>query len=64
MVQRGGLVSLKVLPNVQQITIQPIIEYSVEKGATFYTDKYNIYNKLTSWGYVHKTMNHREGEYD
>ena len=32
-VQRGGLVSLKVLPNVQQITIQPIIESCVEKGS-------------------------------
>ena len=68
MVQRGGLVSLKVLPNVQQITIQPIIESVVEKRATFYTDEYNraafrIYNKLTSWGYEHKTVNHGEGEY-
>ena len=63
MVQRGGLVSLKVLPNVQQITIQPIIKSTVEKGATFYTDEYNIYNKVTSWGYEHKTVNHGEGEY-
>lgn len=63
MVQRGGLVRLKVLPNVQQITIQPIIESTVEKGATFYTDEYNIYNKVTSWGYEHKTVNHGEGQY-
>lgn len=62
-VQRGGLVSLKVLPNVQQVTIQPIIESTVEKGATFYTDEYNIYNRVTSWGYEHKTVNHGEGEY-
>ena len=62
-VQRGRLVSLKVLPNVQQITIQPIIESCVEKGSTFFTDEYNIYNKITSWGYGHKTVNHGEGEY-
>ena len=61
--QRGGLVSLKVLPNVQQVTIQPIIESTVEKGATFYTYEYNIYNRVTSWGYEHKTVNHGEGEY-
>ena len=59
-VQTGGLVSLKVLPNVQQVTIQPIIESTVEKGATFYTDEYNIYNRR---GYEHKTVNHGEGEY-
>ena len=63
MVQRGGLVSLKVLPNVQQITIKPIIESGVEKGSIFYTDEYNIYNKVSSWGYGHKTVNHGEGEY-
>jgi len=63
MVQRGGLVSLKVLPNVQRITIKPIIEAHVEKGSTFYTDEYNIYNKVASWGYEHKTVNYGEGEY-
>jgi transposase len=50
MVQRGGLVNLKVLPNVQQKTIKPIIESGVEKGSTFYTDEYNIYNKVGLWG--------------
>lgn len=28
-----------------------------------YTDEYNIYNKLTEWGYSHKTVHHAEKEY-
>ena len=63
MIQRNGLVSLKVLPNVQQKTIEPIIENQVEKGTIFYTDEYNIYNNIQSLGYTHKTVNHGEGEY-
>ena len=63
MIERGGLVSLRVLPNVQQKTIEPIIASQVEKGAIFYTDEYNIYNNIQSLGYTHKTVNHGQGEY-
>ena len=63
MVQRGGEVILKMLPNVQQTTIQPIIEASVAKGSLIYTDEYNIYSRLPQWGFGHKTVNHSEGEY-
>jgi transposase-like protein len=63
LVERGGLVSLRVLPNVKQKTIQPIIEACVEKGATFYTDEYNIYGQVEQWGYSHKVVNHGQGEY-
>ncbi|MDZ7936179.1 MAG: IS1595 family transposase [Emticicia sp.] len=63
MIERGGLVSLRVLPNVQQKTIEPIIESQIEKGTVFYTDEYNIYNNVASLGYTHKTVNHGEGEY-
>ena len=62
-VERGGCVSLQVLPNIQQVTIKPVIEAVVTQGATFYTDEYNIYNKVTDWGYTHKTVNHGAGEY-
>ena len=36
---------------------------SVRERATFYTDEYNIYNKVASWGYTHKVVNHGQGEY-
>ena len=54
---------IRLLENVQQTTIQPIIEKVVAKGSLIYTDEYNIYNKLEQWGYQHKTVCHSSGEY-
>ena len=63
MVQRGGEVIFKMLPNVQQATIEPIIKASVAPGTLVYTDEYNIYSRLVKWNYAHKTVNHSAGEY-
>jgi transposase-like protein len=63
MIQRGGEVVLKMLDNVQQKTIEPIIRATVASGTLIYTDEYNIYNRLTQWGFDHKTVNHSIGEY-
>ncbi len=63
MIQRGGQVVLKMLANVQQTTIKPIIETSVAKGALIPTDEYDIYARLRAWGYEHKTVCHGRGEY-
>jgi len=63
MIQRNGEVVIKMLPNVQQVTIKPIIEKVVKVGSQVFTDEYNIYNRLSEWGYHHKTVNHSQGEY-
>jgi transposase len=63
MVERGGAVCLRVLPNVKQKTIRPLIESCAAKGSLFHTDEYNIYDKPGSWGYQHKVVNHGQGEY-
>ena len=63
MIQRGGQVVLKMLANVRQVTIKPIIEASVAKGALIHTDEYDIYARLPQWGYAHKTVCHGRGEY-
>ena len=62
MVQRGGQVALQMLENVQQVTIRPLIKTIVAVGTQIYTDEYNIYHRLKSWGYKHKTVNHSQGE--
>jgi transposase len=62
-IQRGGQVMLRMLANVQQTTIQPIIEATVAKGSLIYTDDYDIYARLPAWGYPHKTVCHGQGEY-
>jgi transposase-like protein len=63
MIERDGPVVIQMLPNVQQETIHPIIEKTVAKGSTVYTDEYTIYTKLPGLGYEHKTVCHGCGEY-
>ncbi len=61
--QRGGQVVLRMLANVQQRTIKPIIKATVIKGTLVHTDEYSIYARLPAWGYRHKTVCHGRGEY-
>ena len=63
MIQRNGEVSVHMLSNVQQVTIEPIIKKSIIDGSLIFTDEYNIYSRLKTWGYEHKTVNHGKGEY-
>jgi transposase len=63
MIQRGGRVVLRMLPNVRQATIEPIITCFVAGGTLINTDEYDIYARLTEWGYRHKTVCHGRGEY-
>lgn len=63
MVQRGGELIMRMLPNVQQVTIKPLITRYIAKKTLIYTDEYNIYNKLEDWEYNHKTVCHSKYEY-
>jgi transposase len=51
------------LANVKQATIKPIIMARVAAGALINTDEYDIYARLTEWGYGHKSVCHARGEY-
>jgi len=62
-VQRGGNLVVRLLENVRQKTIKPLFEKFAEPNSLIYTDEYNIYNRLTEWGYEHKTVCHSKGEY-
>ena len=63
LIQRNGEVVIRMLSNVQQTTIKPLITSMVAPGSLIYTDEYNIYYRLPEWGYEHKTVNHSAGEY-
>ena len=63
MIERGGQVVLRVLEDVQQKTIKPIIEKFIKPGSLVNTDEYDIYGRLVEWGYEHKTVCHSHGEY-
>ena len=54
---------LRMLPDVRRVTIRPVIEATVAKGALVHTDEYDIYARLEERGYGHKTVCHARGEY-
>jgi transposase-like protein len=63
MIQRTGEVVIRMLANVQQATIGPLIRRTIAPGAAVYTDEYDIYARMTEWGYEHHTVCHAAGEY-
>jgi transposase len=46
MLQRGGAVVIRMLENVRQATIGPLIERTIAKGTLVYTDEYDIYSRM------------------
>src|SRR5918997_900436 len=54
---------MRMLADVRQKTIQPVIETVVTEGALVHTDEYGTYARLPAWGYRRKTVRHGRGEY-
>ena len=63
MVERGGDVMTKVVPDVTRKTLHGIIETNVQKGSTISTDEFRSYGTLDKKGYVHGTVQHGTKEY-
>ena len=63
MIQGGGEVSIQMLENVQQKTIEPIIRATIPAPTRIYTDDYASYHRLAEWGYAHQVVAHGKGEY-
>jgi len=63
MIQRGGDVVIRMLENVQQVTIKPLIQAMIVPGTCVYTDAYDIDNRLGPWGYEPESVCHGRGEY-
>ena len=61
MIQRGGEVVIRMLENVKQVTIGPLIKRTIAPGTVVYTDEYDIYARLAEWGYTHRTVCHADG---
>ena len=62
MIQRGGDVVSRMLENVQQLTIQPLLQATIAPGTCVDTDEYDIYSRLDQWRYEHKSVCHSRGE--
>lgn len=64
-VERGGKAVVQVVPNVQAKTLIPILQEHIPAvpGTVIYTDEMPSYNRLTSLGYAHDTVQHAAKEY-
>ena len=63
MLQRTGAVVIRMLENVKQVTIGPLIRATITPGSTVYTDEFDIDHRLSEWGFAHQTVCHAAGEY-
>ena len=48
----AGRSVIRMLENVQQVTIGPLIRATIAPGTDVYTDEYDIYARLPEWGYT------------
>ena len=46
MIERGGRVVIRMLENVQRVTIEPIIKATIAPNTRIHTDEYSIYDRL------------------
>jgi transposase-like protein len=63
MIERSGEVAIRMLPDVKQKTIAPLIKATIAPGSVVNTDEYDIYARLPAWGYTHRTVCHAAGEF-
>jgi len=64
MMERGGDVMLKVVPDQTRGSLMPHIDDNIATGTEIHTDELRTYNKAISVDrYTHKTVNHSADEY-
>ena len=47
--ERNGNLITQVVPNTQQVTIEPIIRENIKENANVYTDEWFAYKDLNKW---------------
>ncbi len=64
MLERGGHVMTKVIPNRKRTTLEGHIFANVKPHSEIHTDEFISYSDIGDFhGYWHKTVNHSKGEY-
>lgn len=63
MLEKSGSAMTHVVPDVKRKTLYPLVEASIERGATIHSDELRSYATLASRGYKHESVNHGRGEY-
>jgi transposase len=57
--ERDGIVSVEVVPNVKAETLLDLTVKKVRRGSIVYTDRYRSYDALMFCGYRHLRIDHR-----
>ena len=63
MIQRSGEVVIRMLEDVKQKTIGPLIKRTIVPGSVVDTDESDIDHRLTAWGDTRRTVCHAAGEF-
>ncbi len=63
LVERGGRMVARVVPDAKTASLRPIVLENVERGTTVSTDELRSYGLLTKDGYRHGRVNHAQKEY-
>ena len=63
MIERGGDVMTRIVPDVKRATLEPHILAHVKLGSSVSTDELRSYAKLSRLGYKHSAVNHSAEEF-
>ena len=63
MVERGGEIITRVVPDVKRKTLERHILRKVDRSASVSTDELPSYKRLYMYGYKHASVNHGREEY-
>jgi transposase-like protein len=58
MVERGGNIVAKVVPDTKKRTLQGLIKIHVKEGSTISTDEFAVYDRLSEKGFKHGHVHH------
>lgn len=63
MVERGGQLVTRIVPDVKRVTLLPIVKEAVAEGTQIHTDGLHTYKVLGKHGFQHCYVSHHQGEY-
>ncbi len=63
MLEKGGELVTRVVPNRREHSMRPFIQYHVLPGTSVHTDEHSSFQNLGECGYRHSRVNHKAGEY-
>jgi transposase len=59
MLERGGAVMTRIVPNTRKFTLAPLIMENIQRGSVVSTDEHGSYRALRHFGYRHGAVNHK-----